>query len=212
MRIDLERKSSLTNYEYTALLDGTPLSRIKAKRKIWPLRHEAVLEKLDGERLASSRQTSVLPRILEKVPYWFGCPFAFRLGTSDIGWFRDWPNLKQAEARGMINGIEHRIYGQRGTVCSLYRWPDQIGLIDREAKSECDGGKYHAEFDDDLDAVFCTCCILFVDLAWHSNNALTFTSTSYEWNTQIGGVSQNPAWRPKSTKSGSRDQEKDSVV
>lgn len=151
----------------------------------------------DGACLASIRQTSVLWRVLEKIPLLYGCPFVLRLGASEVGWFRNWPDLRQPHARGVVNGVEHRIYGHRGTVYSVYRWPDQIGLIDREAKSVCDGGKYRAEFDGDLDPVLCACCILFVDMAWHTDDDLRFSSIRYEWNVQIGGVPQNPDWRPR---------------
>ncbi len=61
---------------------------------------------------------------------------------------------------------------------------------------EWDGDKYHAEFDGNLDAALCTCCMLFVDVAWHTNDT-EVSSRSYEWNMQIGGVRLNPDWRPK---------------
>jgi hypothetical protein len=96
----------------------------------------------------------------------------------------------------VIDGTEHRIYGHQGTTYSVFRSRSQIGLIDREAKSVAEGGKYHADFDNNLDPLLCACLVLFVDASWHMDDNLEFGGVRYEWNLQVGGVSRDPNWQP----------------
>ena len=198
MNIDIERKASGLGYRYTVLVDGNAFCRMTTKRVVWPFLRKAAVETIEGENLGTVCQVSLWRKVAEKVPYFYGCPFVLRRGDSEVGWFRAWPNLKQYEARGVVNGIEHRIYGHAGTAYSVYRWPDQIGLINREARSVSDGANYRGEFDGDLDMLLGACLVLFVDLAWHLDD-LQFSATSYQWNLQLDGVRQNTDWRPKGT-------------
>jgi hypothetical protein len=197
MRIDIERKATGFGFHYAVLLNGQAFCQVTASRTIWPFLRNAFVKTLDGSSLATIGQTSLWYRVLEKIPYFFGSPFAIRRGGSELARLRGWPNLKQYEARGNWGVSELRIYGHEGTTYSVFRGDEQIGLIDREARSVSDGGTYHADFDHDLDPLLCACLVLFVDLAWHMDDNLQFSSTRYEWNQQLGGVARNPEWRPK---------------
>jgi len=127
---------------------------------MWPFLRKATIESLDGVPVATVAQENLIARLVEKVPFFFRCPFVFRRGDAELGRLRGWPNLRQYEARGLLDGSEHRIYGHQGTTYSVFRSPSQIGLIDREAKSVAEGGKYHADFDNDLDPLLCACLVL----------------------------------------------------
>jgi hypothetical protein len=174
MRLDIrpDRAFSLT-CRYSIAIDGACFARAVAHRAIWPFFRKASLRDEAGTEIATMRQRGVWQKVLETVIPGYGCPFVICVGGSELGWIWKATDLRRPVARGVVNGVDHAIYGCPGGGYRVYRLQEQVGSIWREATTNSHADAYQGQFAGDLDPAVCACLILFVDLAWHRRTPIT---------------------------------------